>query len=222
MRKKPDERAFCIGVRRARLSEADGGEVAAGDVGAFHGRQTLARPILLDDDPAGAGLFGGGDDGGHVLHAVADAAELKGAVELSVVFDADQLVQALVGSAVGTEEVLEMDDGGAAAVFEHEGGGVLSPHVDPAGVELRLQKIGGDGLVHQVEAVLSVHFDKLEVVVVVEQLDARFLAEPAEGVDIAQCLGEPLAAGTMRFVTEYTYSTISGRRFRNFARKKMK
>ena len=59
MRKKPDGRAFRMGrVRRTRLLQTDGGEVAAGDVGAFHGRQALARPILLDDDPAGAGLFG--------------------------------------------------------------------------------------------------------------------------------------------------------------------
>lgn len=123
--------------------------------------------VLLDNDPLGAGLFGGSQNRREILLARAAGTELKGGSFLCLFVNPDQFVH-ILGLLAG--EVLEVNDGGAAGVLAHKGCRILAADLDPAGVKLSLKR--GDGLVEQVEGVLAVEADELEVVVVIEQLYA--------------------------------------------------
>ena len=122
----------------------------------------------------------------HLLAAVAHWAELKGRVVLGggviLAVGLDQRIGLTV--ALDADIVLQMHDRAAACVFFNVGSRVLAGILDPAGIQLRGQQAGGHSGIKEIQPILAAELDKLKVVVMIQQLDARRAAQLAEGVDL--------------------------------------
>ena len=198
-----------LAALNAILSELqpDGPQIVDAHLGGLQ-RVPVIPLILLHDEPARARVQARLHHGGNVLAAVAHRAELEGdvagiggrAIVLAAAVLADEGVGLL--AALLAHVVLQVHDGRAAGILADERGRLLARVFHPAHVQLGLEDVLVHHVIDEIQAVLAADLHKLEIVVVIEQLDARLLAQAAEAVDVPQGFAEALAAGAVRLVQE--------------------
>ena len=99
----------------------------------------------------------------------------------------------MLGLAAGV--VLQMDHGSAARELADVCGRLLAANSHPAGVQLGLEQVGGDGIVQHLQGVLAVDLLKLEIVVVVQEGHAQLLCHLAQHLGVLHHLGKAVGAG---------------------------
>ena len=151
-------------IQRAGLP-ADGLEVFAACLDAFHSGETHGGFVLFNNDVLCAGSNGCFEDRGHILHAVTDRTEFErgGFVVLFFFIDADESVEVLRELAAHVE-VLEVNDRGSAVVLCDVFCGNFAADVDPAGVKFGFEEFLRYSLVEDIETVFAVNLGEFEVV----------------------------------------------------------
>ena len=112
--------------------------------------------------------------------------------------NADELVH--VGRLTFLVEVLEVDDRCAAGVLLDVIDRLFAGDLDPADIKLGLEQVSGNLGIDIIECILTVrHLYKLEIVVMVKQRDADFIAGFADLLEGLNVLEELLGARTIFF-----------------------
>ena len=80
-----------------------------------------------------------------------------------------------------------MNDGRPSRIFNNIFCGILPCNIDPAGVKLGLEKVGGNCAVKNINGIFIAEFDKLEIVIVIKKLNTELFCGKRYFADYLNC-----------------------------------
>ena len=108
-------------------------------------------------------------------------------------FDADELIER--SAALAALKILEVNNGSPARILADITGRVLSADLDPAGIKLGFEQVLGDGIIEYIKSVFAAELHKLEIVIVIEKLNAELLCGGGNFADALNSCVPAVGAG---------------------------